>query len=370
VPAPALAAITLDPRGGGVAAVSRLVWHVMRERWGEQSRLTTLVDDRRHPPSLETSTPTRLRFGAQIVTAQLLNRCSWLFYSHLSLARVQCWVPRPFRRPYVVFLHDIEAWRPLSPSRHRALKAAVLRLANSRYTAERTMAAHPDVGDVIACPLALPPPEQADAAPPDPLPEIGPRAVLTVGRMASAERYKGHDELLDAWPRLAARVPAARLVLVGTGDDVPRLKQKAVRLGIASSVIFTGFVSRATLTALYRHAALFALPSRREGFGLVYLEAMAEGLPCIGSTHDAAGDVIDDGVTGILVDQGDTGALADRLAALLVDEPRRAAMGTAGHRRFEERFTYRHFADRLVPLVEASLEESAAGRLPAARSAN
>lgn len=368
--APDLVAITLDPKGGGVAAVSRLLWRVFQERWDGGGRLITLVDDRRRPSSLETSTAERIRFGARIVREQIFGGCAWMFYSHLSLARVQAAVPAPFRRPHAVFLHDVEAWEPLSAGRRRALRSAFLRIANSRYTAERAMAAHPDVGPIIACPLALPPSEEDVATVREDVPDIGPRAVIAVGRMAAAERYKGHDELLEAWPAVIARVPAARLVFAGTGDDVSRLEAKAASLGVAGSVIFTGFVSRQVLTELYRRAAVFALPSRREGFGLVYLEAMAERLPCIGTIHDAAGDVIEDGVTGFLVRQADTNALAARLLLLLGDEARRIEMGEAGRRRLERLFTYRQFADRLVALIETSIEEPAHARVSAAPSAH
>ncbi len=126
-----------------------------------------------------------------------------------------------------------------------------------------------------------------------------------VARMSSAERYKGHDELLEAWPIVKAHLPDARLVCVGDGDDLPRLQQKAHELGIGSETIFTGFVSADELHGWYDAASVFAMPSRGEGFGLVYLEAMSHGLPCIGSVHDAAGEIIDDGVTGHLVDQSD-----------------------------------------------------------------
>jgi phosphatidylinositol alpha-1,6-mannosyltransferase len=184
--------------------------------------------------------------------------------------------------------------------------------------------------------------------------DLGPRAVIVVARMIAAERYKGHDQLLEAWPLVAARFPDARLVLAGTGDDVPRLKAKAAALGLGSKAIFTGFVSRPVLTSLYQHAAVFAMPSREEGFGLVYLEAMVHGLPCIGSIHDAAGDVIEDGKTGFLVDQANTEELADRLLCLLSDGNRRAEMGAAGRRRVEQHFTYERFRQRLLGLLHAT----------------
>ena len=80
----------------------------------------------------------------------------------------------------------------------------------------------------------------------------------------------------------------------------------------ANAVVFTGYVERATLSAMYDDAAVFAMPSRGEGFGLVYLEAMAHRRACIGSVHDAAGDEIVEGVTGYLVDQRDTAMLAEQ----------------------------------------------------------
>jgi len=161
--------------------------------------------------------------------------------------------------------------------------------------------------------------------------------------MIAAERYKGHDQVIDAWPAVVARVPDAQLVIVGTGDDRPRLMNKAEQSSAAASILFTGFVPDATLDTLYRRAALFALPSRGEGFGLVYLEAMARGVPCVGSIHDAAREVIADGETGRLVDQGDVGALAEAIAALLIDETQRLAMGEAGRLRVRDCFTFEHF---------------------------
>src|ERR1700689_4853996 len=169
--------------------------------------------------------------------------------------------------------------------------------------------AHPSIGRVLACPLGLldhdPATEGLDSGPaglpgeipggvslsPD-LREIGPSSVLILGRMHDEERDKGHDELLESWPAVVARVPGAQLVVAGLGNDVPRLQAKARALGVGHCVVFCGFLPRATLTALMGRIAVFAMPSAREGFGLVYLEAMRAGRPCIGSTSDAAGGIM------------------------------------------------------------------------------
>ena len=109
---PCLAAITLDSKGGGVATVSRLLWQVFRDRWGESCRLFTLVEGRGAAlRSLESSTAARLGFGTVLAREQMFGQCPWVFYSHLAVARVQQFVPPPVRRPYAIFLHGIEAWR-------------------------------------------------------------------------------------------------------------------------------------------------------------------------------------------------------------------------------------------------------------------
>jgi phosphatidylinositol alpha-1,6-mannosyltransferase len=357
---PALAAITLDRTGGGVAAVSRLVWQVFRDRWGEDCRLFTLVGGGGEPRSLDSSTAARLGFGTVLAREQLLGQCPWVFYSHLSVARVQQFVPAPLRRPYAVFLHGIEAWRSLAPSQRRVLSGAALRVANSQFTARRVAEAHPGIGAIAACPLSLPPDfERPAAAAGADIGSIGPRAVILVARMIMAERYKGHDELLEAWPGVVARVPDAQLVFVGSGDDAPRLKAKAAALGVGDAVILTGFVSDAQLQAIYDRAAVFAMPSRGEGFGLVYLEAMSHRLPCIGSIHDAAGEIIEDGVTGLLVDQSDQAHLTDRLLHLLTDEARCVEMGARGYQRLQREFSYAQFSRRLLALIETSLDRAA-----------
>ncbi len=343
-----------------MAAVARLVWHTFQTRWPD-GRLVTLLTEEA-PRTLASSTTDRVAFGLRMAAAHATLRGAWAFYNHLSLARVQRLMPGGARRPYVIFLHGIEAWQPLDDAVRRALAGASLRLANSAYTAARIGEIHPDIGPVAVCPLGLPPLWQSawpTVAGPPIADSIGTHAVTIVARMSAAERYKGHDALLECWPLVLARQPDAQLVVVGTGDDVTRLQEKARVLGISARVVFAGFVDDAQLTAIYRRSAVFAMPSRGEGFGLAYLEAMAHGVACIGSIHDAAGEVIDDGVTGFLVDQADKHGIADRLATLLADPARRQAMGAAGRRRTAERFTADRFARSLGALVEGALESAA-----------
>jgi phosphatidylinositol alpha-1,6-mannosyltransferase len=300
----------------------------------------------------------KLRFGSQVAATQMFGRSKWVLFGHLGPARVQALIPDAIERPYGVFLHGVEVWRLLSDADHRVLRRARLRVANSSYTARQVMKHHPDVGLVHVCPLALSlEDEQSITAP---LLEGRTREplVLMVGRMDAGEAYKGHALVIAAWPFVLAACPGARLALAGGGDDTGRLRGIAARAGVAQAIDFLGFVDRATLLDLYRRAALFALPSRAEGFGIVYLEAMAHRLPCIGSVHDAARDVIVDGETGYLVGQDSPRVIAERIVELLQNADLRARMGEAGFARLNHEFTFSRFAARMVALLDEHLERA------------
>jgi phosphatidylinositol alpha-1,6-mannosyltransferase len=256
---------------------------------------------------------------------------------------------------YAIFVHGIELAGARRGARARALEGAERVLANSEFTAQRVRHEHPGLGGrVRAVPLCVDPDRAAAWASPPPggAPAAREPAALIVGRMWSEERGKGHDALLEAWPAVRRRVPAAELWIAGEGDDVPRLAAKAHALGVAGAVRFLGRVPDAELGALYRRASLYAMPSRQEGFGLAWAEAMLCGLPCLGSTADAAREVIVEGETGLLVPFGDAGAIAGAVGALLSDPARARAMGEAGRRTALARFGYERFRRDLLAALD------------------
>jgi glycosyltransferase involved in cell wall biosynthesis len=248
-----------------------------------------------------------------------------------------------------VLLQGIEAWKPLGPLERWALGRADVVVAISEHTARRFRLANPGFSGrpIAVCHLGV------SAAGADRSAAISARDVtgpfaLIVGRLAGSERYKGHDALIDLWPGILDAVTDAHLVVAGDGDDRPRLEAKAAALG--ARVRFLGRVSDQALDALYRDCAFFVMPSRDEGFGLVFLEAMRAAKACIGAAG-AAAEVIEDGVTGLVVDATDEGEIEKAVVRLFLEPETRARMGRAGAERLGCQFTEVHFRRRFRAIL-------------------
>ncbi len=337
--------------GGGIGQVSSLLWGAFEHAWPADERgLVTLQSRYEGRPTFAD----KVRFTTTIGASQIRQRARWILFAHMGLVRAERLLPRRVRAPYAVFLHGVEAWRPLSAADRRILGAARLRLANSAFTADQALKANPEIGPVEPCSLALP--AQLEAEDRCFAPSVESKKVLIVGRMSAGERYKGHQQLIDLWPDLVAQEREAVLVIVGDGDDRRRLEARARASRAADRIQFKGFVSREELARHYEEASVFAMPSRGEGFGLVYLEAMAHRLACVGSVHDAAREIIVDGQTGLLVDSDRREAVAQAILRLLRDPALRGRLGQAGFDRWRRVFSYDRFRTRVLGLLETALD--------------
>jgi phosphatidylinositol alpha-1,6-mannosyltransferase len=171
--------------------------------------------------------------------------------------------------------------------------------------------------------------------------------------MDARERYKGHDVLLDVWPRVAAEVPGARMIVVGDGDDRPRLERRAAALD--GQVTFAGRLPEPALARLYRDCTFFVMPSRGEGFGLVFLEAMRAGRACIGGVG-APAEVIEDGSTGFIVNPAAPAEVQAAVLRLFREPETRERMGRAGAERVAREFTEAHFRRRFRAILGLSAQ--------------
>ena len=261
----------------------------------------------------------------------------------------------------VVCTHGMEVWEPLSAWRQQALRKTDLVLAPSNDTANHVefeqevprlrirvlpWALDPQFEDLLRTKALLTPPVD--------FPEG--RVILTVGRWLAEERYKGMDTLITALPRLLTEWPDLQLVAVGEGDDQAWLEGIAEGRGVRRHVHFLSGLSYPEIAACYAACEVFALPSRGEGFGLVYLEAMACGKPVIGGAHGGAPEVIEDGKTGYLVQHGDAGQLATSLETLLADAELRNEMGARGRERVQREFQFSGFARSLKNILRELCE--------------
>lgn len=146
------------------------------------------------------------------------------------------------------------------------------------------------------------------------------RIVVMVARLASDERYKGYDRVIQSLPALQKECGPVRFVLVGEGEDRQRIEQLARELGVERAVTFAGFVPDSELADHYRLADVFAMPSTGEGFGIVFLEAMGCGTPVVAGNRDGSLDALQGGRLGRLVDPNDVGAIVAGIASVLKGE--------------------------------------------------
>lgn len=292
----------------------------------------------------------KARFAAEAFRIALSDRPSIIFCGHLYMAPLCAFLARATGAALVIQLHGIEIWTRPTLGQRRALESATLILCVSRYTRAEVLKY-----------AAIPPHRirvQANTYCDDFIP--GDRAaarhrfgiaggtfcVLSVGRLDARERYKGQDRVIRALPSLRARHPDVVYLISGEGDDLSRLEALAQKAGVSDAVRFLGHVPREALPDLYRAADLFALPSTREGFGIVFLEAMACGTPALGLAVAGARDALADGMLGAAPEESELDAALE--AAMAENERNDIALAQA----VKHRFGRAHFAAHATRLFD------------------
>lgn len=300
----------------------------------------------------------KLRFFASALTAAISWSPDLMICAHIGLAPAARIIQKCTGVPYWLVLYGIEVWGDLPASKRNALRAAQRYVAITRFTLDATVARHglQKCREVIL-PPTLPRGRSRSPEATDVVTKGSSRPmVLTVGRLAASERYKGHDVMLEAWPAVLRRVPDAVYWIVGGGDDRSRLESRARELGIAESVHFAGTVSPEELDVCYDCCCIFAMPAqtdlearapRGEGFGIVFLEAMAHGKPVVGPRRGAPAEFIRSGEHGLLVDPADSREVAEALIELFEDPARARRMGDAGRDWVSRQFNFDGFCERL-----------------------
>lgn len=280
---------------------------------------------------------------ARVIAALLREKFDLIICGHVNLLPVAC----TFGRPLLV-VHGIEAWQPLrSAVRRKLIHRCRAIVSVSAVTRDRLLSWSKYSGPVHVLPNAVHL-EQYGIRPrrPDLVARYGlegKRVLLTVGRLAGEERSKGFDEVLEVLPQLPDDVV---YMIAGGGHDMPRLRDKAMTLGVGKRVVFTGLFPESEKPDLYNLADVYVMPSRGEGFGFVFLEALASGLPAIGSRVDGGREALLDGELGVLVDPDDREELRNAILALLERRERKVPETLAY-------FSFEKFVERVSAIVEA-----------------
>jgi phosphatidylinositol alpha-1,6-mannosyltransferase len=256
-------------------------------------------------------------------------RYDLLVCGHVNLLPVAALVEAVQRVPVVLMVYGIEVWKAppgrlnrllVERTRHLASISAITRDRMRAWAQMRRATDH-----ILPNAIHL----QNYAVGPKPAELLrryglqGHRVLLTLARLDAAERYKGVDEVLEELAVLQKDEPTLRYVVAGDGTDKPRLMDKARSLGVGQHVVFTGRVAEAEKADHYRLADAFAMPGRGEGFGFVFLEALACGIPVVASRLDGSREAVRDGMLGTLVDPDNRAELRAGLLGAL-----RAPRGT------------------------------------------
>jgi phosphatidylinositol alpha-1,6-mannosyltransferase len=335
---------------GGVQASGRLAWRGVVEArnpsLGERYLISygRKLDKPGRPAAREKLLVVSSRLGAVAATVSRRWPVRLVIVWHLDLLKYLFFL-RVRKANTVVFLHGIEAWRRQSAPVRMLLRRAHRILSNSDHTWEQFVQHNPTCRSSPhrTVHLGIGEPLQGEIPGPARTP-----IALMIGRLLRSEDYKGHREVISAWPRVVERVPGAALWIVGDGDLRADLEMMVRDRGMTGHVRFLGALLDAARDEVLLRSRCLLMPSRGEGFGLVYLEAMRVGRPCLVSTLDAGREVINPPEAGLAVDPAETRQVADAVSRLLTPGEEWDGWSIRARRRYEERFTAVHFEQRLV----------------------
>ena len=283
-----------------------------------------------------------------------------VFCGHLFMAPLGAAIAKVLRIPMWLQLHGVDAWDTPGVLVRWGAAQSTLVTAVSRYTRQRFLEwAKLPPSRVRILPNTF---EARFSAGPKPQHLLdqhgiqGKKVLLTVARLWASDQFKGQDRVIRVLPRLLAEGNDVAYVIVGDGDDLPRLQAEVDKAGVAGRVIFTGRVSEADLPDYYRAADVFVMPSTGEGFGIAFLEAASAGLAVIGGNCDGSMDALADGAIGMPADPHDPQALAAAISECL-NGKRPRATGL-------DRFSRQNFADHAAALLHSFRTTSAQGPTP------
>lgn len=269
----------------------------------------------------------RIRFMISFLLFLIVNRPQRVFCGHIKLGGITRLFCGLLNIPYTMLTYGKEVWKTLPPQQRQVLNDADQILTISRYSCDRIYQSNKidkDKIDILPCVV------DADKFTIAPKPHEliqkynlqNNQVLLTVARLWSGDIYKGVDVTIRALPTILKTYPDVKYLVVGRGDDQPRLKKLAQDLGVENQVIFAGFIPTSELVSHYQVCDAYIMPSQ-EGFGIVYLEAMCCGKPVLSGNNDGSADPLQDGYLGWRVPHRDADTVANACIEILAGNDHR-----------------------------------------------
>jgi glycosyltransferase involved in cell wall biosynthesis len=283
------------------------------------------------------------------------------YIAHPNFAPLGPILAFPMSRPYFVGTYGIDVWEPLPILNRVSLNRAkkVFTISKSTARALREFQGIPE-SKVVIIPPAIDPGimRLVEGRVPFSVSSLRSRKMaLTVTRLMETERYKGVDVVIKALPKVVAVVPDIQYIVVGDGDDRHRLEKLAQDLSMQDHVSFVGSKTNEELADYYSACDLYVMPSKNEGFGLVYLEAMAFGKPVIASNTGAPTEFISHERHGLLVDPDSVDDVANALVRLFTNPALAKRLGHDAQIWVRDQYSFDRFHLRLTNEIEPVLQE-------------
>jgi len=359
---------------GGIQAYNNSILAGFR-RNGFDCRVVSVNDASEHLPD-NTVVPCddvhwlrKIRAGFNLLRLAVSFRPDWVYCGHVNFSLLAYMGAKLSGAKFACAVYGIDVFNLGWLPRH-ILRLSDKIIAISRFTAnvllQQVSMSGPDKMAILS------PAVDTDFF--RPLPELRARTkktygfeadavvLVTIGRLASSERYKGYETVISLMPELLKSNAKLRYVLAGTGDDIGRLASLVQDMGLSGKVLLPGWISEEEKLALLNSADLFIMPSKKEGFGIVFSEAMACGKKVIGGCVDGSMEALLDGrLDGSLVDPDDPNEIRQQILASLIEIEQNPGGVSLRNRVLVEKFFSKEvFELNVCKIFSQSLERSGA----------
>jgi len=299
-------------------------------------------------------------FVANTIKHTLNGKPDIILCGHINYSALCMVLQKIIKIPYFTITHGIEAWN-LNGFKLTALRHSDKILSVSRFSRNKILGQLPDYPEKDI--FILPDTVDADKFRPGPKLQhlmnkwgikMEDKVLLTIARMSKTEKYKGYDRVIDAMRDVIKEVPNVKYIIGGSGDDMRRIEKLIKDNNLGSRVILTGFIPHDEVADYYNLCDVFVMPSKGEGFGIVFLEALTCGKPVIAGNKDASPDVLLDGELGILVDPDNLNEIKEAIVKVLKREvPERFFNSSYLRQRTIETYGYQKFKERLGQIIKS-----------------